>query len=293
MRRSFSPRHLADALGVSESSVKRWVDGGLLRAARTAGGHRKIEVAEALRFLRESSTPLARPEVLGLDEVRAAEGTTRAEDIEESFHDALIDGKQEVARGLVLGRYLAGDPVAALCDGPLRLALTRIGELWHRGPHGILVEHRATEICVAALHGLRAILAPPADAPLAMGGAVSGDRSAIPSLMAALVVESEGARAVNLGPDTPHAALLEAVTEHQPFLLWRCVGHALQPESLSEELGELIPVLESSGARLAIGGREAPSLTIPRSTRILVGSRMGDLAAYVRGLLAYRNPNSR
>ena len=43
---------LVDALGVSESSVKRWVDGGDLVAQRTAGGHRRIARGEALRFAR-------------------------------------------------------------------------------------------------------------------------------------------------------------------------------------------------------------------------------------------------
>jgi MerR family transcriptional regulator, light-induced transcriptional regulator len=47
-----SPKALAAAIGVSESSLKRWADEGRLAAERTAGGHRRIAVAEAVRFVR-------------------------------------------------------------------------------------------------------------------------------------------------------------------------------------------------------------------------------------------------
>src|SRR4051794_17870331 len=71
-----TPKELADAIGASESSLRRWVDGGRLRISRTAGGHRRIPVEEAVRFIRETGATLVRPEMLGLAlaprELRAA-----------------------------------------------------------------------------------------------------------------------------------------------------------------------------------------------------------------------------
>ena len=44
---SYSPRQLAEELGVSVQSVQRWVDAGRLKAWKTPSGHRKIDGASA------------------------------------------------------------------------------------------------------------------------------------------------------------------------------------------------------------------------------------------------------
>lgn len=46
-------RAVADLLGVGVSSVKRWTDEGKITCVRTAGGHRRFEVAEVDRFRRD------------------------------------------------------------------------------------------------------------------------------------------------------------------------------------------------------------------------------------------------
>jgi len=47
-------------LGVSPSTVLSWIDRGLLSAHRTPGGHRRVERAELVRFLRDNAIPIPR-----------------------------------------------------------------------------------------------------------------------------------------------------------------------------------------------------------------------------------------
>ena len=66
MKQLFSPKDLARVTGVSESSLKLLADSGRLECTRTAGGHRRIPLAEAVRFIRESSISVVDPSMLGI-----------------------------------------------------------------------------------------------------------------------------------------------------------------------------------------------------------------------------------
>src|SRR3954467_11206793 len=100
-----TPKQLADAIGASESSLRRWVDAGSIRMSRTAGGHRRIPVAEAIRFIRESGATVVRPDLLGLDEIGSpgdASGVVAAVPDEQRLFDALAAGERRVAGALIL-----------------------------------------------------------------------------------------------------------------------------------------------------------------------------------------------
>src|SRR4051794_32611945 len=92
-------RQVAQALGVSVSTVKRWVDLGELNATRTVGKHRLIPVLEALRFARMRGLPHANLELLvGL-------GVTHIDAIDDRVRSGLLEalrlGKSQEARTLI------------------------------------------------------------------------------------------------------------------------------------------------------------------------------------------------
>jgi MerR family transcriptional regulator, light-induced transcriptional regulator len=278
--RLISPRYLAEALGVSESSLKRWVDAGKITAARTDGGHRRIELAEALRFIRETGTPVAKPELLDLPEVASAG------DAGDRLYDHLVSGDTVAARGWLFARYLEGSTIAELADGPIRTAMHALGDMWRHDPHGVFVEHRATAAVLQAIAQLRSMLAEAQlSAPLAIGGAPSGDPYLVPSQLAAMVLEETGMRTVNLGPDTPVAAFEHAVAQHRPKLVWLSISSALAP-GRARAIARWLESLPSS-VTVSIGGQQAATLTglVPRVKR---GIMLEDLAALGRAIVKRR-----
>lgn len=54
---SYTVGQAAELLGVSTDTVRRWVDGGQLRARRTRGGHRVIDGAGLARFAARHAQP--------------------------------------------------------------------------------------------------------------------------------------------------------------------------------------------------------------------------------------------
>jgi excisionase family DNA binding protein len=287
MKTVLSPKELAQAIGVSESSIKRWVDSGTIPASKTAGGHRRIAMAEAVRFLRESQTPLLHPDILGLPDISALGGDLAiGDDVGNTLFEYLQEGKAEHARGLVQSLYLHGRSVAQIIDGPLQTAMERLGKLWFEGDEkeGVFWEHRATDIAIQALTRLRLLVSSPEGAPVAVGGAPSGDPYLLPSLAAAVVLSSRGLNAVNLGPETPLESLLLAADSMDASLVWLSVTAVENPELLQEQLSEMVESLAEKGLPLVVGGQKTDLLHLPDVPHLHVGSSMGELEALVKGL---------
>lgn len=281
-----SPRDLAGAIGVSESSLKRWADEGRIAALRTAGGHRRIALHEAIRFVRSSQVPLVRPDLLGFPDLpEAASGLEPDAGLDDRFHAALVRDDPKSARALLVWAYLGGTSIASLCDGPIRAALHHIGDLWRHDPAGIMVEHRAVDCCLQILNLLRGTLPPAAaEAPVALGASPAGDPYLLPSLMAATTLGEVGFRDINLGPNTPTATLRTAIERYAPRLVWVGCSTVEGQPAVWGELVELADDLAPRGIHVALGGRGLPAKSFPRRPNLVFPASMSELAGYARGL---------
>ncbi len=290
MRTILTPRQLAEAIGVSESSVKRWVDDGSIAATRTAGGHRRIPLPEAARYIRKSGAPVVRPDLLGLHDLEGVgEREVGLDGAGIRLFEYLRAGAAAEARGLILSQYLEGRSVAEIVDGPLAEAMKEVGELWVSSSSGIFWEHRATQIAIEALDRLRLLLGPREGAPAAVGGAPAGDRYILPSLAAAAVLEGEGLEATNLGPETPIDTLALAAEDLDARLVWLSVSFAADVEKLRRSLEALIPKLAGRNAILVVGGAQSSKLGLSRGESVYVGRSMAELEALAQGLRLSRS----
>ena len=255
MRNFISPRQAARAIGVSESTLKRWCDQGRIETTKTAGGHRRMEVGAVLRFLRETGQPVVEPELLGLPA-----GTSTSPESIRSIRDRLFGsmaaGQDAVSRRLVFELLLSGLPITAICDDVLTPVFHRIGDSWGCGDLAVYQERRACGICLRILHELRRSMPrAAAEAPLAIGGTPEGDVYSLPVTMAEQVLRSAGWNASLLGSGLPADTLERAVEETQPRLVWISVSHIAEEERLVGEINRVFAAADQRGASLALGGR--------------------------------------
>jgi MerR family transcriptional regulator, light-induced transcriptional regulator len=254
VNKSLSPKQVARAIGVSESSLKRWCDQGLISTVRTAGGHRRLPVDAVLAFLRESGQAVVEPEVLGLP---ATTGKTQwtVNRATELLRNALVTGDEEVCRQIVLDLYLARHPMSVICDQALTRAFHDIGDLWKCGDVEVFEERRACDICTRLVHELCRLL-PPAKpaAPLAEGGTLDGDPYTLASSMAELVLRDNGWNSISLGNGLPFATLHTALTKTHPRLLWLSVSAIRDEDRFADEMNALFDQATQLGTALVLGG---------------------------------------
>ncbi|MEM6798604.1 MAG: B12-binding domain-containing protein [Planctomycetota bacterium] len=250
---TFTPKQVALAMGVSESSVKRWCDNGRIRGGRTAGGHRKLPLASVVQFIRETGQELADPTALGMVAVSARR---RPDQVGDRLYASLLEGDEPAARELILGLYQQGASAIELGDDLIGPVLRRVGDQWHAGEVSVHEERRCCEVTMAVLHELRRwIPAPAPDAPLALTATPEQDFAEVPIRLVELVLLSSGWRNVMAGSGLPLEEILAAVKLRQPQLVCLSATHlenvAAYIESQNQatmEGGFGVPVIMGGGA---------------------------------------------
>jgi excisionase family DNA binding protein len=279
-----STAQVAEGLGVGVSTVKRWVEEGILPATKTAGGHRKLLLADVLEVAKRNNLPVRDLALL----TAGASGQWRRDPsvLWVELHGALLNGDSKAARAVVHGAYRQGMPVEAIADVVVGPAMHRIGKDWEKGAIDVMHEHRASQLCANILVELKQVLEARANRrrPVAVGAAPEGDQSVLGTLLAQMVLLDAGWDAVNLGPNTPMKSLGLAVRELQPQLVWLTLSHREVDDAFRREYMSLYQRTQEAGAALVIGGRalsESARAALPYTA---YGDGLTHLASFARSL---------
>lgn len=255
MKDLLTPKQVAQAIGVSEASLKRWCDKGLVRATRTEGGHRRLALDDVMDFLRRSGRPIVSPEVLKLPPVRSLSERVSARS-QEHFVDALIQGDEARVHRIVFDLYLAKQSICDIGDRVIADTFRQIGDKWECKELEPYEERRACEILGRVLTQLRSVMPSiPEAAPLAIGGTLEGDVYRLPTMLVELVLRESGWRAESLGTGLPAATLRAAISALHPKLFWLSVSHIPSQTDFREQYALLYSAARELSIPVAVGGR--------------------------------------
>ncbi|WP_145121640.1 helix-turn-helix domain-containing protein [Rosistilla oblonga] len=222
----YSPKQIAAAMRVSESSVKRWCDRGLIPTIKTVGGHRRISVESLAQFLRDTKRTLTDPDKLGgYDEpVVALQPAPVVSDVSDevgTFTTALLNGDEATCRQIIHQAYRRNNSFIDVAAQVVCSSMRLVGEMWESGRTDVLQERYGCEICFRLVNELaQYIQLPSSDAPLAIGCAPPGDQYQLPTHLVELVLRETGWNARSLGNNMPLKTMLDVVHQYKPRMVW-------------------------------------------------------------------------
>ena len=251
--RTLSPKQVADAIGVSESSLKRWCDKGQIRFSKTVGGHRRITRVDVIDFVRNKRQVLANPDILGLPSIDPNLDLP-LEEIATQFEESLLAADENKCRELVMRCYLAGRKLSGIVDMVIGQSFKNIGLSWACDNLEIYKERVACEITVRLINELRSIQPEPDEnAMLAIGGTCSGDHYTMPTQVVDLQFAHMGWRTQNLGCNLPFPSLKQAALDYRPNFFWLSISHIDDKAEFVQSLQQFTNGLPP-GIALVIGG---------------------------------------
>ncbi len=245
-----STKGVAEVLGVSEATVKRWADAGTLKCFRTAGGHRKFRLRDVRAFLTDQ---MDSPDAVGEASVGLAAELTR-EQLEaralalSSDVDALVS--------LIARERMRGRSLAHVFDEVIAPAMSQIGESWAAGKLTTAQEHVASNALIETIARVRPLIERPSTRyrGRAICTCLGDEQHDIGVRVVGLILAAEGFRTSMLGGNVPTSDIARMVASEQPALVaLSASGHA-NLERLRSDIAIVAGAAAASQTRVLAGG---------------------------------------
>lgn len=232
-----STRDVAQLLGVSEATVKRWSDEQHIPCQRTPGGHRKFRRSEVNVFARtlQFAEPEALPSLSPEQVIAVA-----------------LKGQARPLHRLLRKAVEGGLPLCEVLDVHVGPALLEVGERWACAGMSVAEEHLVSTVVCDALARLGDDYETGSARGTAVVGCLTGERHDIGSRMASVVLRAQGYRVLMTGADTPAADLAKLAKAHGATLVALSAVHPInRPE---EALDIVLEELRDRPIRVVLGG---------------------------------------
>jgi excisionase family DNA binding protein len=256
--KSYTTRELAQLWNVSESTVKRWADGGELKCYRTQGGHRRFTPDHITEFQTtrgfEATGILAEPDA-ELPDLDTYLNQKKSNKIREALLFMALNNQSRRIRDLLDRIHIRGVTLAELYDDLILPVFDSIQEQLRDG------QLKTGEQRIAAISfetGLyyffpKVIRRRPNGNTALCGTPDKGSCTVVNAL--ARILETEGWECLNLGADIPFAAMAEVVDKEPVNLVCLNLSSAPDKERLAADFEALSSAADKYRIPVALTGR--------------------------------------
>ena len=118
--RYITSKNAAEILGINISTLKRWTKSGIIKCAKTAGGHRKFTIQNIRDYYKDNKDAETNSE-LGLDNAQHKRiyqyiNKSKFSKLTQILADASLESDDLTVSTIVNGSYMKGISVETICD---------------------------------------------------------------------------------------------------------------------------------------------------------------------------------
>jgi methanogenic corrinoid protein MtbC1 len=275
--------------GVTPSSLRFLEREGLLRAQRTAGGHRFYTAGDVERILlirrwqREGLTlELIHGRLVRLDSLPATN------ELSAQLVQHFVQGNLRLARDSVLATAETGMLVGTIFGDILEPALVEVGRRWESGDLLVAQEKEITELARGLIIHLAERNVPPAEEGATIVAAcVEGESHDLGLRMLCGLLRMRGYRVHFLGPDVSAGVLLDSVALNAPVAVLLSASLGSHLGALAQAVHRLLehsPRADGQTMRVIVGGHAVSTGSYQAADRDVVVVTGGDLSSALEAI---------
>lgn len=195
----------------------------------------------------------------------------------------LADGDDDLV-AWALGEALVSRPRAVVFDELVQPALQLVGANWESGRWTVAEEHLASRALDDALARIRLTAIPETRiGPVAVLAAPTGEQHAAGLICLAQVLEEDGWKVENLGPNLPHQDLVRFVSSRTVDLVALSISRAAALPALRRTVNAIRRTgVPESVLPIIVGGRGTADLAGPVDGAQVVGLSVVDAQRFAR-----------
>ncbi len=255
-----STADVARLFNVTETTVKRWADDGMLRCQRTPGGHRKFEMKHVIDFISEHHYEPTGTLTLDADDrmgtrIQAAVLAKDFGDLTKVFVEKVLSVTTPDVFSYLSYLYQHNIALWEIYDLIVAPGMRDIGARWEKGSIGINHEHRASYETLDAVAKLQSQVAmKPRNGKSVVCASLGGDMHEIGLRCTSYIFESEGWGVHYLGAMIPHSSIITAIREVRPAIVCLSVTNPDNDQTVRTEMKEVVAAAHEVNAEVILGG---------------------------------------
>lgn len=245
----FTPPQLASIFQVNETTIKRWIWTGKLKANSTVGGHYRVSKNQLDVFLKKY------PLIAKDSYVIRRYNNKKDKKIEEweEYYKLILTNKHEEAFKLLQSVYISGNTITSIIDDYFVPVLWRIGFEYNKGNISIFEEHRMSFRINEHLSRFEVFVNKNIKKhKSAILLCAKGENHIIPLQMLNLVLSKNNWDTHVLGINISYNELEKAVNKIKPNMI--CITKSYTKDNSNKYLEKIILLAKINKILVALGG---------------------------------------